>query len=161
MFGVQSDKCFLYGKKFKITTDHAESKWLITVKNHQCARLTRWVLKHAEYDIEVILRPGKNINADVLSRRVAAAVSKLPDSSEEAAVDVKPMQGASLTKEVVRQPQANDEFCQQVYWTLSGGRHYPILGIRFQYCTIKLEPIRGSEGGCSRFTEGTDCPATS
>jgi len=36
------------------------------------------------------------------------------------------MQGASLTKEVVRQAQANDEFCQQVYWALSEGKtlHY-------------------------------------
>jgi hypothetical protein len=45
VFGVQTHRCFLYGRKFKIIIDHAALKWLITVKNHQCARLTRMVLK--------------------------------------------------------------------------------------------------------------------
>ena len=126
VFGVQTHRCFLYGRKFKIITDHAALKWLITVKNHQCPRLTRWVLKLAEYDFEVIHRPGKkHINADVLSRHVAATVSKLPDSSEEVAADVKPMQGESLTKEVIMQAQANDEFCQQVYRALLEGKTLP------------------------------------
>jgi hypothetical protein len=59
VFGVQTHRCFLYGRKFKIITYHAELKWLITVKNHQCARLTRWVLKLAEYEFEFVHRPGK------------------------------------------------------------------------------------------------------
>ena len=59
VFGVHTHKCFLCGRKFKIITDHAALKWLITVNNHQCARLTRWVLKLAEYEFEVIHRPGK------------------------------------------------------------------------------------------------------
>jgi hypothetical protein len=36
VFGAQVHRCFLYGRKFKIVTDHAVLKWLI-VKNHQCA----------------------------------------------------------------------------------------------------------------------------
>jgi hypothetical protein len=44
VFGIQTHRCFLYGRRFKIVTDHAALKWLITVKNHQCARLTRWFL---------------------------------------------------------------------------------------------------------------------
>ena len=35
------------------------------------------------------------------------------------------MQGASLTKEVIMQAQANDEFCQQVYRALSEGKTLP------------------------------------
>jgi len=58
-------------------------------------------------------------------RHVAAAVSKLPDSSEEVAADVKPVQGASLTKEDIMQAQANYEFCQQVSWVLSEGKKLP------------------------------------
>jgi hypothetical protein len=41
IFGTKIHRCFLYGPKFQIVTDHAALKWLITVKNHQCARLTR------------------------------------------------------------------------------------------------------------------------
>jgi hypothetical protein len=67
VFGVQTHRCFLYGRRFKVITDYAALKWLITVKNHQCSRWTRWVLKLAEYDFEILHRPGKkHINADVL-----------------------------------------------------------------------------------------------
>jgi hypothetical protein len=40
VFGTQIHRCFLYGRKFKIITDHAALKWLITVKSHHCARLS-------------------------------------------------------------------------------------------------------------------------
>ena len=77
VFGVRVHRRFLYGQRFKIITDHATLKWLITVKNHQCARLNRWVLKLSEYDFEIRHKPGsKHINADVLSRHVAAAVQR-------------------------------------------------------------------------------------
>jgi hypothetical protein len=39
VFGTQIHRCFLYGRKFKVVTDHAALRWLITVKNHHCARL--------------------------------------------------------------------------------------------------------------------------
>jgi hypothetical protein len=63
----------------------------------------------------------KHINADVLSRHVAAAVNKLPDSAEEVAVDVQNLAGVSLNKEVIMRAQANDEICQQVYRALLEG----------------------------------------
>jgi hypothetical protein len=54
-------------------TDHAALKWLITVKNHQYARLTRWVLKLAEYEFEIGHKPGKkHVSADSLSRHIAS-----------------------------------------------------------------------------------------
>jgi len=80
VFGVRTHRCFLHGRKFEIITDHAALKWLVTVKNHQCARLTHWVLKLAEYEFKIIHRPGKkHINADVLSQHVAAAVKREVD----------------------------------------------------------------------------------
>ena len=68
VFGTHVHRFFLYGRKFKIMTDHAALKWLITVKNHQCAQLTRWVLKLAEYEFEIEHKPRKkHVNADCLS----------------------------------------------------------------------------------------------
>jgi len=104
VFGVQTHRCFLYGRKFRIITDHAALKWLITVKNHQCARLTRWVLKLTEYEFEIIHRPGKkHINADLLSRHVAAAVQKKSESHIDTGVDVEPQAEVSLSKDVIKQ----------------------------------------------------------
>jgi len=126
VFGVQTHRCFLYGPKFKIVTDHAALKWLITVKNHQCARLTRWVLKLTEYDFEILHRPGKkHVNADVLSRYVAAAVRKFPETLSDREADMKPLKEVSLTKEAIMQAQAEDRFCQQICQALIEGDTLP------------------------------------
>ena len=126
VFGVQTHRCFLYGRRFKVITDHAALKWLVTVKNHQCARLTRWVLKLAEYDFEILHRPGKkHVNADVLSRHVAAAVRKHVTSPDTADADIKPQAEILLSKEVIEQAQAKDEFCQRISQALSEGKSLP------------------------------------
>jgi hypothetical protein len=75
VFGTQIHRCFLYGRKFKIVTDHAALKWLVTVKNHSCARLTRWV-KLSEYEFEIEHKVGRtHVNADCLSRYVAPVIT--------------------------------------------------------------------------------------
>jgi hypothetical protein len=64
---------FLYGRKFKIVTYHVALKWLITVKNHHCARLTRWVLKLSEYDFEIEHRAGnKHVNQDCVALHISS-----------------------------------------------------------------------------------------
>jgi hypothetical protein len=122
VFGVQTHRCFLYGRRFKVITDHAALKWLITVKNDQCARLTRWVLKLAECDFEILPRPGKKrVNADVLSRHVVAAVRKRNESLTAAEADVEPSEVMTISKEAIKEAQSKDEFCQQTSQALSEG----------------------------------------
>ena len=59
---------YLYGRKFKIFTDHRPLQWLMTLKN-PTGKLARWALLLQEFDIEISYRPGKtNQNADCLSR---------------------------------------------------------------------------------------------
>jgi hypothetical protein len=43
IFGLQVHRCCLNGQKFKIVTEHAVLKWLITVQNHKFVLLARWV----------------------------------------------------------------------------------------------------------------------
>jgi hypothetical protein len=118
VFGVRTHRCFLYGRKFKIITDHAALKWLITVKNHQCARLNRWVLKLAEYDSDIQHRPGKkHINADVLSWHVATVVRKHEVSQETGKETAEP----PLTKEQIGQALKEDEYCKQIVKALTAG----------------------------------------
>jgi hypothetical protein len=82
---------------------------MITVKNHQCARLTRWGLKHADYEFEIMHRPGKkHLNADVLSRHVAAAVLKHHNPYVTLDTEEEPRREVSLSKEDIRQTQAKD-----------------------------------------------------
>ncbi len=68
VWGVTKFRCYIFGRHFKIVTDHAPLKWLMSVKNPS-GRLQRWALQLQEYDFFVETWAGKaNRNADVLSR---------------------------------------------------------------------------------------------
>jgi hypothetical protein len=162
VFGVQTHRCLLYGRKFKVIIDHAALKGLITVKNHQCARLTRWILKLAEYEVEVVHRPGKKrVNADVLSRHVAAAVRKQNDSHENSNQGEGPREEVLLSKKVMRQAQAKDEFCQQTRQALSEGKIMPYFCD--DNCVISRihRRVRGAQNCGSRFFTRTGNSTTS
>lgn len=59
---------YLFGRKFKILTDHKPLQWMMNLKEPN-SRLTRWRLRLSEYDFNVIYKKGKfNTNADALSR---------------------------------------------------------------------------------------------
>ena len=58
----------LLSKPFKIATDHHSLKYLMT-KPNLSKRQARWVEMVAEFDFEVVHRPGRsNVVADALSR---------------------------------------------------------------------------------------------
>ena len=60
---------YLYGRHFKIRTDHGSLKWLLNFKNPE-GQLWRWMQVMNNYDSEIQYRPGKqHKNADALSRR--------------------------------------------------------------------------------------------
>jgi len=68
LWGIKYFRPYLYGKNFKVVSDHKPLKWIINVKDPG-SRLMRWRLQLAEYDFEIIYKPGKqNSNADALSR---------------------------------------------------------------------------------------------
>lgn len=59
---------YLFGRKFKIVTDHKPLQWVMSLKEPN-SRLTRWRLKLSEYNFTIIYKQGKfNTNADALSR---------------------------------------------------------------------------------------------
>jgi len=68
VYAVQHFRPYLYGKKFLLITDHKPLTWLHKLKD-PTSRLARWRIKLAEYDYEIVYKPGKiNANADALSR---------------------------------------------------------------------------------------------
>lgn len=68
VWSVQNFRPYLYGRHFKIYTDHKPLTYIFSVKDPS-SRLMRWRLKLEEYDFEVLYKPGrKNVIADALSR---------------------------------------------------------------------------------------------
>ena len=58
----------MYGRKLTLVTDHKALDWFQNSKDPY-SRVSRWRLKLAEYDFDVIYKAGKmNVNADALSR---------------------------------------------------------------------------------------------
>lgn len=68
VWSVKHFRPYLFGRKFKLVTDHRPLTWLFSIKDPG-SRLARWRLKLEEYDYEIVYKPGKtNKNADALSR---------------------------------------------------------------------------------------------
>ena len=84
-------KCFrhyLYGRKFKIVTDHKPLIWFQSSKD-LCSRVSRWKLKLSEYDFEMVYKAGKmNINADALSRNPVDNEKKIDGKSVNRAIPI-------------------------------------------------------------------------
>lgn len=79
VWSVKYFRPYLWGRHFKVVTDHRPLRWLMSLKDPG-SRLTRWTIKLSEYDFEVIHRPGKaNSNADALSRIPIVKVGTTPE----------------------------------------------------------------------------------
>ncbi|KAL7857234.1 hypothetical protein SRHO_G00161330 [Serrasalmus rhombeus] len=60
---------YLLGRPFIVRSDHSSLRWLVNIKEPE-GQLARWLEKLAEYDFQVVHRPGRHHqNADVMSRR--------------------------------------------------------------------------------------------
>ncbi|KAJ8879099.1 hypothetical protein PR048_019705 [Dryococelus australis] len=68
VFATKQFRAYLYGRRFTVITDHATLRWLLNLKD-PISRPTRWVLRFAEFDFEVVHKQGKkHANTDCLSR---------------------------------------------------------------------------------------------
>lgn len=59
---------YLFGRKFKILSDHRPLQWVMSLKEPN-SKLLRWRLKLSEFQFEILYKKGSsNSNADALSR---------------------------------------------------------------------------------------------
>jgi transposase InsO family protein len=68
VWGIKHFRPYLYGRKFKVASDHKPLLWIMNIKDPG-SRLLRWRIKLEEYDYEIVYKKGAlNTNADALSR---------------------------------------------------------------------------------------------
>lgn len=68
--GVKHFHHYLSGRPFRVRTDHAALKWLLSLRHTAEGQLARWLELLSAYDFSIEHRPGRlHGNADALSRR--------------------------------------------------------------------------------------------
>lgn len=83
VWAIKHFRPYLYGKQFKIITDHKPLVWLFNVKDPS-SRLMRWRLKLEEYNYQILYKEGKqNTNADALSRNPQVSVLQIEASGSK------------------------------------------------------------------------------
>jgi hypothetical protein len=89
-------RCYLYGRKFLVKTDHAALTFLHNFADNN-SRLMRWSLRLVDFDFSVELTPGsKVVHLDALSRHVGVVE-----------------QGLMPNKQEVLKAQLSDQFCER------------------------------------------------
>jgi transposase InsO family protein len=84
VWAVKHFRPYLYGRKFKMFTDHQPLTFSMTNANH---RIIRGKLALEEFDYELIYKPGKqNVVADALSRLKIEEIN----SNSQSSVEVEP-----------------------------------------------------------------------
>ncbi|CAB4427343.1 unnamed protein product [Rhizophagus irregularis] len=70
-WGIKYFHKYLFGRKFKVITDHAALKGFMSTSKVPKGKRGRWMMELQQYDFEIIHRPGKeNKNADAMSRLI-------------------------------------------------------------------------------------------
>jgi hypothetical protein len=96
LFATKQFRCYLYGRKFTVHTDHRALKWLLNLQDPS-SRLTRWAVKLSEYDFIVEHRPGTKMrHADALSRNINQVERDMV-----------------LSREIIRDEQEKDDACMK------------------------------------------------
>lgn len=111
VYGVQYFRQYLYGRRFRVVTDHRPLCWAFKMHNPS-SRLTRWRLKLEEYEYEIVYKPGVlNSNADALSRirRVETRQSSKQNSSNEGTVENDEMAGKEIEQLEKYEPLENTD----------------------------------------------------
>lgn len=116
IFIVSQARTYVFGKHFKIITDHSCLQYLSNLKS-PFGRLARWYTYLSEFDFEIIHRPGrKNTNVDCLSRLpINHTIPEGQDTDlQDRLIFLSTSVKEIMSKEKIIKAQNNDEYCNKI-----------------------------------------------
>lgn len=147
VWAVQYFRPYLFGRKFKLFTDHRPLHWLQSIKEPS-SKLFKWKTRLAAYDFEIIYKKGSlNTNADALSRVEILNNNEetdYPNSTEMAKIMDEVMQKLTPdTKSLLENDVQSLAVCcdSENEDDLKGTVHSNALGNAIVAIPIKDEPI--------------------
>ena len=119
IFGVKKFHRYLYGRKFKLVTDHKPLTAILGPKKGipslAAARLQRWAILLSAYDYEVVFKPTQvHCNADGLSRLPLPAEDPASNSEEVSVFNVAQVQALPVTFQQIRSATRRDPVLSKV-----------------------------------------------
>lgn len=137
---------YLFGRKFKIITDHKPLTWLFSLKEPN-SKLVRWRLRLEEFDYEIVYKKGKqNTNADALSRiEININESSQAHSDEESSISTIHSAQENLNDAIPISERPINEFSRQLILekTIRPGRPQASFEIIFK--TKRRNTIKRSD----------------
>lgn len=123
---VKQYSSYLYGKQFRIRTDHKALTWLLNWAKPSTTQYCSWIAELSEYDMKIEHRPGKQHgNADALSRLPPCEQCDIPHEDPKKKRNVKNINEteAPRCRQIFNSPsrQDNDEVISRVLQLLKSG----------------------------------------
>jgi len=120
VYAVNYFEEYLLGRKVILFSDHSSLQYYQTMKNPS-SRITKFIFKLLEFDIEIKHRPGLwNTAADCLSRYPVDTlqVKNIFETKENEEINFD-----TINIEKIKENQLNDEFCKGVISAINGNNN--------------------------------------
>lgn len=106
VWSVKHFNHYLWGRKFKIRSDHSALRWLLSFREPE-GMVARWIARLDTYDFEIEHRPGlKHGNADALSRIRRRCLRAECDSCASVTLDRERIAGETIVAMVQNSPES-------------------------------------------------------
>ncbi len=145
IWAVNKFKCYLYGAKFTLVTDHKPLTFIKSSEKN--AKILRWRLELENFDYDVVYKEGRaNVVADALSRK---EVDPIELKTEPAELNLQSADSGESDAETVHSADTADEYF--IHFSLR-----PLNGYRnqiiFRVGNIELEATEEPFPGFKRAT---------